>query len=285
MSITAVFQISRLQTRFTFVGFTAFLFALSNGLTAAFSQSFPCAAARTVDEATICQNDNLAKLDLKMAQLYAQISGHSSYPQKQTIANEQRTWLLSRRRCGMDVSCIQRSYEQRIEQLSTSQTEASKSAKILFGPHAGDATIISLTGVDTDNAVALFRRELDDLIEDCARNLGFKEAGDVDARKVSDCAKEEIREENGRIYKRRALCSKSTIYTEFGNYSMINTEKESDSVFDGKPYRPIRTDWKDHRTEALAGNCSGCGTPQMLNTFKVLCPAAYSAYFDGYDPY
>jgi uncharacterized protein len=82
MSITAVFQISRLQTRFTFVGFTAFLFALSNGLTAAFSQSFPCAAARTADEAIICQNDNLAKLDLKMAQLYAQVSGHSSSPQK-----------------------------------------------------------------------------------------------------------------------------------------------------------------------------------------------------------
>src|ERR1700733_2630291 len=107
MSTAAVFQIRRLKTPFAFVGFAAFLFALSNGLPAALSQSFPCASARTADEAIICQNDNLAKLDSKMAQLYAQISGRLSSPQKQTIAHDQRNWLLSRRRCGIDVSCIQ----------------------------------------------------------------------------------------------------------------------------------------------------------------------------------
>jgi uncharacterized protein len=275
----------RLKIRALLFGLPTLSLILAVGRTAALSQSFPCAAARTADEAIICQNGNLAKLDLKMAQLYDRLSARSSSLQKQALANDQKTWLLSRRGCGMDSFCIQRSYEQRIEKLSASQTEASKPSKILFGPHAGDATIISLTGADTDNAVALFRRELDDLIEDCARNLGFKEDGDVDARKVSDCAKENIRQENGRVYKRRALCSKSTIYTEFGNYSMVNTEKESESVVDGRPYRPIRTDWKNHRNEEIVGNCSGCNTPQMLDTFKVLCPLSYSAYFSGYDPY
>src|SRR5258707_15895830 len=103
--------------------------------------------------------------------------------------------------------------------------------------------------------------------------------------KSQTSAKGKIREEKGRIYKRRALCFKSTIYTEFGNYSMINTEKESETVIDGKPYRPIRTDWKNHRNEEIVGNCSGCNTPQMLDTFKVLCPASYAAYFAGYDPH
>jgi hypothetical protein len=81
------------------------------------------------------------------------------------------------------------------------------------------------------------------------------------------------------------MCSKSTIYTEFGNYSMVNSEKEAESIIDGKPYRPNRTDWKDHRNEEIVGNCSGCGTPQLIDTFKILCPASFAAYFDGYTPY
>jgi hypothetical protein len=59
----------------------------------------------------------------------------------------------------------------------------------------------------------------------------------------------------------------------------------AESIIDGKPYRPNRTDWKDHRNEEIVGNCSGCGTPQLIDTFKILCPASFAAYFDGYTPY
>lgn len=267
------------------LGLFASLFLVAGEDSLVFAQSFSCAAARTADEAMICQNESLAQLDLKLANLYSQISKQSAGIGKLHLADEQKQWLISRRRCGIDVSCIQRAYEERITRLSTGWTGATVPVKILLGPHIGDATIVSLSGRDSDSATVEFRRELDDLIEDCARNLGFKENNDVDARKISDCATTGTRQERGKLYKRRAKCSISTVYTEFGNYTMVNTEKEAESTIDGKPYRPVRTDWKSHRTEQIVGNCSACNTPQLLDSFKVLCPMAYSAYFDGYTPY
>jgi len=51
--------------------------------------------------------------------------------------------------------------------LQASGGEGPKADKILLGSQIGSATIISLTGVDTDYALVRFTRKLDDLIEDC----------------------------------------------------------------------------------------------------------------------
>ena len=153
--------------------------------------------------------------------------------------------------------------------------------KILLGPHIGDATIFDIQGINSDKAQVRFRRELDDEIEDCTR-----EGGDpADSKSIAQCVKEQLAREAGRIYLRRAFCSRLTIYTEFGNFSMVNHEKETASTFEGKPYRPVRTDWKNHRTGEIAGNCNACNTPQMLSTLKVLCPVFYTQLFAGSDPY
>lgn len=156
-------------------------------------------------------------------------------------------------------------------------SQSSRLTKILLGPHIGDATIVSLTGVDSDKAVAVFRRERDDIEEDCSRNLGER------VSEVPRCVEKGLRDWAGKLWTRRAWCSRSTIYTEFGNFSMVNVQPEGPSGNGSK--RLARTDWKNHRTERLAGNCSACNTPQMIDTFAKLCPSWADRLFSGLEPY
>jgi len=44
-----------------------------------------------------------------------------------------------------------------------------------------------------------------------------------------------------------------------------------------------RTNWKNHRDDKIIGNCSGCNTPQLLDTYRILCPSWYRDAFDGQD--
>jgi hypothetical protein len=154
--------------------------------------------------------------------------------------------------------------------------------KIMLGAHTGYATIVSLTGVNSDKAAVTFRRELDDFVEECDRETG---EDSMRSMKVSSCAKRSAAQDKGRVSQRRAYCTRHTVYTEFGNFSLVNTHKEAESTLEGKLYRPIRTDWKDHKTEAVVGNCSACNTSQIIDTFRILCPASHAKLFDGYNPY
>jgi hypothetical protein len=156
--------------------------------------------------------------------------------------------------------------------------------KINVGEHLGDATIVSIAAVDSDRAWVSFRRELDDSMEYCARNLALGEEGGADQNKVNQCAKDEQNSENGKTYERSAICSKKTVETEFGDFSLVKWEKEEPITYDGKKHRPIRTDWKNKNGE-IVGNCSACNTSQIIDTFRVLCPASYRKLFDGYEPY
>ena len=157
--------------------------------------------------------------------------------------------------------------------------------KILLGSHTGTATIVSLSGVDTGQAVVKFQRKLDDLIEDCSRNMAPNDEGTINSTKVADCATFGLKQEHGKIGTRRALCPRNTLYTEFGNYSLIDWVKEPDQEFDGHVSHPVRTNWKDHRNDQIIGNCGGCNTPQLIDTYRILCPSWYRDAFGGRDPY
>lgn len=163
--------------------------------------------------------------------------------------------------------------------------EESQTGKILLGSHIGSATIISLSGVDTGHAVVKFQRKLDDTIEDCARSFGTDENGNFDSEKVAGCATKKMQTEAGKIYTRRAVCPRNTLYTEFGNYSLIDWIKEKDEATDGRTWRPVRTNWKDHKDDQIIGNCGGCNTPQLIDTYRILCPSWYRDAFGGRDPY
>jgi len=171
--------------------------------------------------------------------------------------------------------------------LGIAPTQAKDSApnKILLGGHIGSATIISLSGVNSGEAIVRFQRKLDDMIEDCARSFGTDDNGDFDSGKIADCAAREMQPEASKIYTRRAVCPRNTLYTEFGNYSLIGWVKEPDQEVGGHTWRPVRTNWKDHRNGQIIDNCGGCNTPQLVDTYRILCPSWYKDAFGGHDPY
>jgi hypothetical protein len=48
---------------------------------------------------------------------------------------------------------------------------------------------------------------------------------------------------------RRAVCPRFTLYTEFGNYSLIGHVKQEDQKTGDQIWRPVRTNWKNHRDD------------------------------------
>ena len=154
--------------------------------------------------------------------------------------------------------------------------------KILLGPHIGNATIVGSSNLGTDKPSVRFERRLDDITETCARELASDDPSS--SRRIASCVQGQMKIRQP-VMTRRAWCSRSTIYTEFGNYSLVNAEKEPQSRIDGVIYKPIRSDWKDHKTDQVVGNCNGCNTPQLIDTFRILCPAMYQEWFSGYEPY
>ena len=148
--------------------------------------------------------------------------------------------------------------------------------KIAVSSHIGSATILSLTGVNSDRATVVFRRELDDIVETCVREGWPNASGQGESGSESDIAAACVimakKSFDPRVTKRIAYCSRLTFYTEFGNYSIIGHEVEP-----GSSGRHLyRTDWKDHETEKLIGNCGTCNTPQLIDTLRVLCPKSYT---------
>jgi hypothetical protein len=87
------------------------------------------------------------------------------------------------------------------------------------------------------------------------------------------------------VLTQHAVCPRSTLYTEFGNYSLIDYVKEEDQKMGDHTWRPVRTNWKNHRDDKIIRNCSGCNTPQLLDTYRILCPSWYKDAFEGRDPY
>ena len=166
--------------------------------------------------------------------------------------------------------------------LGLSFNSAVAQPKLALTPHGSGATIVSLKGADTDRAIAVLRVELDDAVEHCIRsNRGDEDA--ISSDKIAQCAKETMRD--WRPVTRRAFYARSTVYTEFGSFSLISKEIEAASTLDGKPYRPVRSNWKDHKTGEIRENSSVGGTSIILETFKALCPAQYAWWFKGYNPH
>ena len=79
------------------------------------AQSFDCARAGTEVERTICAEPRLARLDLVLADAYAQARARAG-DGAERLAADQRVWLLRRDRCA-DADCIARAYRERIASL------------------------------------------------------------------------------------------------------------------------------------------------------------------------
>lgn len=84
---------------------------------AAHGQSFDCRTARHADEYAICDNEELAALDVRMSNLYFAILNRLGGLARAQFHADQVEWLGERRECGSNVRCLRTKYVQRIEQL------------------------------------------------------------------------------------------------------------------------------------------------------------------------
>jgi uncharacterized protein YecT (DUF1311 family) len=78
------------------------------------SPSFDCSKATTSAERMICGNEELSQLDTKLSKIYK-----SFYLLTKEIKEDQRVWIKQRDKC-QDSACIQKLYQQRVEELSAS---------------------------------------------------------------------------------------------------------------------------------------------------------------------
>ena len=84
---------------------------------AAHAASFDCAKARTADEKAICRHRALNDADVRMATLF-EVDGHLlAMGGRGALQAAQVDWLKARRRCGGDVACLTRRYDERLAEL------------------------------------------------------------------------------------------------------------------------------------------------------------------------
>ena len=96
------------------------LLALTATLMAGGAQaaSFNCNRARTPDELTICATLKLNDQDVRMAQLYDIAQHLVAMGGRGAIQDDQQAWLVKRRACGADRTCLARAYTRRLAELN-----------------------------------------------------------------------------------------------------------------------------------------------------------------------
>lgn len=88
---------------------------ISGGAQAA---SFNCDRARSSDELTICATLKLNDQDVRLAQLYDITQHLVAMGGRGAIQDDQQVWLVKRRSCGADRTCLARIYTRRIGDLN-----------------------------------------------------------------------------------------------------------------------------------------------------------------------
>jgi uncharacterized protein len=79
--------------------------------------SFDCDKAGTADEKAICAERQLNDKDVEMSVLYTQLKSLLGMGARGDLEDAQVTWLKRRGACGSDRACLDRAYEERLQQL------------------------------------------------------------------------------------------------------------------------------------------------------------------------
>lgn len=90
----------------------------------ALAQSFDCRDASYRDEALICQEPDLARLDQQLATLYREQIGKVSKDQQDEFQRHEALFLHRRHECREHYRCIEQSYRNRIRELEDLLSEA-----------------------------------------------------------------------------------------------------------------------------------------------------------------
>ena len=88
----------------------------TSGMTVA--PSFTCKESKSASELIVCQNQELAVLDIKLNAAYGGVQSRMNAAELKLLRDQQRVWVKERDKCGADVGCIKTLYVARLEQLS-----------------------------------------------------------------------------------------------------------------------------------------------------------------------
>lgn len=90
---------------------------MTNEPTQSVKPSFDCNKASTTTERLVCSDDELASLDLQLANAYKNARNSADIAGKKKILNEQKIWLKAYNLCN-DKDCVKQNLEQRIKDLN-----------------------------------------------------------------------------------------------------------------------------------------------------------------------
>ncbi|MBL4892663.1 MAG: hypothetical protein JKX91_12745 [Rhizobiaceae bacterium] len=87
------------------------------------AQSIQCASAIEPSELEICNNEDLIMLDEQMSRLNSvrKIS-FTNQPKFQSSTEDSQAWIEKRNLCGLDASCIELRYFERLNEISKRHT-------------------------------------------------------------------------------------------------------------------------------------------------------------------
>jgi uncharacterized protein len=89
---------------------------------AAQAQSFDCRTAGRSDERAICDNQDLAELDIQMSNSYFRLLNSLGESARARLRSEQAEWLNERQERGSNQRCLRSKYQQRINELAKGGT-------------------------------------------------------------------------------------------------------------------------------------------------------------------
>jgi uncharacterized protein YecT (DUF1311 family) len=83
------------------------------------AQSFNCRYAHYADEAAVCQDPALGRLDNQLNSVYNGVMRRLPSEAQRRLDRDEDSWVAQRRQCGADPACITRAYHQRMHQLDS----------------------------------------------------------------------------------------------------------------------------------------------------------------------
>ena len=86
------------------------------GASAADAASF-CQNARHADERTVCRTPGMVRVDRSLNRDYQQLMSELGFFGRARLRVSQRAWLVERRACGNNPTCVRLAYRERMQRL------------------------------------------------------------------------------------------------------------------------------------------------------------------------
>lgn len=125
------------------------------------------------------------------------------------------------------------------------------------------ATVLRITGKDTENALAIGTTTKLDAIECCERDSGGITIPNGGLLTVQQCIDATLKETGEAKHSSSADCPRKRVMTNWGG-PFVMISRSSD---------PLGFTWKNESTGEILDGSSASGAPIVTLTFELLCPA------------